>query len=803
MKRIIYTGILAVMIILIVPAIPQLQGAAVLAQTGTVSETERLLDTYTQAQGRFIENIGQFGEDVFYAASSEGQWIYFYRDRIVVHRIGETETMADREYRQGIDESFMSRKITHPREHSQMDEQRCLRVVRLYKSKTSDKPRAQGQRREQVHYFNANTVQRQRTASATWDTLLYRSIDNNIDLIFYFSGSSIRWVCQSKSRRDTIHADCPRDLDRQLHNALTKSGQAVDSKSSLMRAGNNVITYSTLLGGSKTDGIMRFFAIDETTYLLVGNTKSPDFPVVGDPWDDSFKGDTSSIYAMMIFVACLDMENKELLFSTYFGGSDLDAALAADIDASGNIVIAGSTWSDDLPVTPNAWQPLYKGNGDGYIAALNSTGSELVFCSYIGGTGVENLKDIKIDANGDIVITGLTDSWNYPTTPGVVQGRYGGGEDDVFVTRFNHDVSELIFSTFVGGQGWDEGRSLRFTPSGDILVAGYTNSNDFPLTANALYGSRESGDEGCVFILTAGGRRMVYSTYVAWDTHEDAWGASLDENGVMTVFGITTSTDLPTNERSFQNHKGEHPAFNPTSEDFYVLKYRLSSGEILACTYLGGAGRDRYPSSFTSLSDGKVLLGGSGTSKDYPTTAEVSIANQNDYAIELSILDSALTKLIYSVRYGGSDYSYLDFAAITNNRLILSGFTRSTDYPVTTDAWQSEHKGMTDSFFTIIDLSSVLTGLNAPVLPTTRMIEVYPQPASSTLHLVHRIGPAAHVTVTLHDYLGRMVRQIAVDTSGDGLLRVELDVVDLRPGIYDCRITTDGRTARRMVSIVR
>ena len=779
---------------------------AMRAQISTGSESDRLHRAFIQSQGRFIENAGQFGEGVLYTTTSGLQQIFFYRDSVVVFRSRRTPALDDlRISRQRGGESFMSRMETHPKAHIPNAYDYEVQSLRLYPDSASAAPIAHGPRREVVNYLISFSPSNHHRSVATWDTLHYHDISDGYSLIFHFIHGELRWECV-RNESPVMETDSITDTWIQyLNNELMillpppfNSGQAGNTVQHI----NQQLVYSTLLGGSKSEGIQSIISLNGNEYIFIGLTHSPDFPLAGIPFDSTFRGDTSSIYATMIFVTRLDVATNQIISSTYFGGSDLDGIASATYFEH-NIVFAGSTWSDDLPVTANAWQPQYRGNGDGYIAALNPSGSELVFCSYIGGSGIENLKDMKIDTNGNIVITGLTDSWNYPTTPGVVQSSYGGGGDDIFVTKFNRDASELMFSTFLGGQGWDEGRSLRFTPQGDILVAGYTNSNDFPVTEDALYGSRQAYDEGCVFILTPGGRRLLYSTYIAWNTHEDAWAAHLDDNGVMTVFGGTSSTDLPVNENSFQKQKGDAPVFHPLVMDFYILKFRLDSAVILACTYLGGSGNERYPEVFMQLHGGNVLCGGTGTSPDYPATTILGAPSSANFAIELSILDSELSRMLYSIRYGGNGYSSLNYANIERTKLFLSGFTYSTDYPVTDDAWQTDHKGGTDAFFTILDLSSVLTGLeSSALLPEAAILsQHYPNPVSGETTIPFSLSTPAHVSLSIHDLMGRRVLNVLEDYFDAGPHQVTISLGHLAPGTYFIRFLTARGMQSRLLHV--
>jgi hypothetical protein len=771
-----YVGI--ILAVILTPVLSRSFNLSAQTHTSTTPDTRRLPDAYMLSSARIIENVGQFPPEIRFVAPYYGGWILFLPDRVEYRRRISQCNEHERQNDAYSTIPFMSRKSQSTDEYVEPTTNNSVAdTVILFNDTTVLE--GLGLRTERVHYFTKRDPCSNATDAPTWDTIQCTSHD--MIIMFYFHNG----VLVMKYGNTT-----PFEFDINLGTGMTTSTAFTG------------YIYSSYLGGSAADGIKTVIPIDQTKFLLVGTTHSFDFPIVGNSYSTKLRGHPTSIYTQDVHVTCLDVQRNEILFSTYFGGWDLESLMAAEIDASGNILFAGTTWSDDLPVTANAWQSQYSGNGDGYIAALNSTGSELVFCSYIGGSGVENLKDMKIDAHGDIVITGLTDSWNYPTTPGVVQNRYGGGDDDIIVTKFNLDASELVFSTFIGGEGWDEGRSLNFTPDGNILVAGYTNSNDFPVTQDALYGSRVGGDEGCVFILTPGGRRLVYASYLAWDTHEDAREASLNVNGVMTVFGITTSANLPVNETSYQRQKGETPAFNPASEDFYVLKYQLADGKILSCTYLGGSGRERYPRSIISMNNGDILVSGGSNSRDFPLTVPGIVTSPNVYAGTISYLQSTLSDVKMSIDIGGADDTYIENTFVINNDLVVSGVTYAPDFPITAGAYQSELMGASDAFFTIIDLSSVLSTFAPPLAPATTDIEAYPQPAGATLRLVQRLDPAAVATVTLHDCLGRLQRRTSFQAGSDGMLRVQFEVADLRPGVYDCRITADNRCSRRLVSIV-
>ncbi|MBR9978066.1 MAG: T9SS type A sorting domain-containing protein, partial [Bacteroidetes bacterium] len=358
-------------------------------------------------------------------------------------------------------------------------------------------------------------------------------------------------------------------------------------------------------------------------------------------------------------------------------------------------------------------------------------------------------------------------------------------------------------STFVGGQGWDEGRSLRFTPEGKILVAGYTNSNDFPVTEDALYDNRQAYDEGCVFILSPGGRRLLYSTYIAWNTYEDSWAAYLDDDGVMTVFGLTTSTDLPISEHAFQIQKGDAPESNPYIADFYVLKYRLDSGEILACTYLGGSGSERYPNSLIPLPDGSVFVSGSGNSVDYPLTEGAPLSIPDTYSAKISFLNSDLSELLFSAELGGHGHTHIRGLLILEKNLIFAGLSYAGDFPTTAGSYQEKKRGEIDAFFTILDLSSVLTGIETPadIQKTAVLSSQYPNPAQSETTIPFSLPRAGHIRLAIHDMIGREALSV-LDTQLDaGEHQVTVALGHLSPGAYLVRLLTPAGMQSRMLHV--
>jgi FlgD Ig-like domain/Beta-propeller repeat len=263
------------------------------------------------------------------------------------------------------------------------------------------------------------------------------------------------------------------------------------------------IIYCTLLGGDHTDRANGLAINDDGEILIVGYTKSTDFPTTADAYQPE---PNAPLYIYKdIFISKFSGDGKSLLYSTHFGGYNNDEAIDVSFDSAGNIVVAGSTESGDFPVV-NA---LQSEPHDIFISKFNAAGSELLFSSYLGGEDYDRLWEMELDDHDNIYLCGATRSISFPTTPGVFQENFVGdingcevpfGADynceDNFLVKLRTDGEGLIFSTFLGGSTVDEAHALGVGPDGSVYLTGSTSSADFPGTVNEglYYISRLSSD---------------------------------------------------------------------------------------------------------------------------------------------------------------------------------------------------------------------------------------------------------------------------------------------------------------------
>ncbi|MDG6226235.1 MAG: fibronectin type III domain-containing protein, partial [Candidatus Thermoplasmatota archaeon] len=188
------------------------------------------------------------------------------------------------------------------------------------------------------------------------------------------------------------------------------------------------------------------------------------------------------------FVLKFDMLGNDIVYCTFFGGTGTEVIFDIDIDSYGNLYACGFTDSFDFPVTPGAYDISLGGSRDGFVMCLNPAGSALVFSSYVGGNGSERFESIALDNMGDIHVSGglyggwTTPVFDFPVTEGGFQEVAGGGWEEVIYLKLSGDGKKNLYSTYLGGSDMDKFNDLLVDPSnGEVIILGYTDSDDFPI----------------------------------------------------------------------------------------------------------------------------------------------------------------------------------------------------------------------------------------------------------------------------------------------------------------------------------
>jgi hypothetical protein len=303
-------------------------------------------------------------------------------------------------------------------------------------------------------------------------------------------------------------------------------------------------------------------------------------------------------------------------YSTYLGGSGDDNPIWSDIDRDGNFYVTGSTTSTDFPTTARAFQGSFGGEEDAFVTKLNRSGSGLVWSTYLGGDAPDAAIGLDVDRHGNVVVTGVTGSTGFPTTPGAFQPTFAGGDTDAFVTKLDASGSRLLFSTFLGGGGFEAGFISFLDRAGNVYVEGETGSADFPTTPGSFQPEFGGGDaDGFVTKLRPNGRRLVYATFVGGSGFDGAHDGELDRAGSFYLDGPTDSADFPVTAGAFQAGYGGGP-----TDAFLVLLSRDGS-RLRFGSYLGGSGEDGSAGAGSWLDGrGNYYLPGFTNSTDFPVT---------------------------------------------------------------------------------------------------------------------------------------------------------------------------------------
>ena len=326
----------------------------------------------------------------------------------------------------------------------------------------------------------------------------------------------------------------------------------------------------------------------------------------------------------------LSPDGTALVYSTYLGGNNADSGTGIAVDSSGSAYVTGSTGSTDFPTTTNAFQRKNAGEFDAFVTKLSPDGTALVYSTYLGGGTDANGRTpsdhpreaiprdggeaIAVDSKGSAYVTGVTGSIDFPTTKNAVQGKFGGGSGvfarDAFVTKLSADGGTLVYSTYLGGSGNENGFGIAVDSSGSAYVTGSTSSTDFPTKSPEQPANAGGSLDAFVTKLGPDGTTLVYSTYLGGSGTDGGRGIAVDSSGSAYVTGSTSSTDFPT----------QNPEQSKSAGDFDAFVTKLSpDGTALAySTYLGGSGTDGG-NGIAVDSSGSAYVTGQTNSTDFPT----------------------------------------------------------------------------------------------------------------------------------------------------------------------------------------
>lgn len=320
-----------------------------------------------------------------------------------------------------------------------------------------------------------------------------------------------------------------------------------------LNAAGNELIYSALIGGT-SDSDANGIAIDDAGNAYVtGTTSAANFPTTpGALRTVKNAASTDS------FVLKLNSTGSALVYSTFLGGSGVNTAQAITVSDTGNAYVTGSTQSTNFPTTPGAFATTSAGTLTGFVSQLTQNGSNLVYSTYLGGSGADQCNAIALDWDRNAYVTGSTSSTNFPTTSFAFSQTYSGGSTDAFVTKINPTGTGLFYSTYLGGSLTDAGNSIAVDGTFTAYVAGTTNSTNFPTIPGAVQ-TRLIGSNDMFFTMVSiTGTDLLYSTYIGGSGSDNSTGISVNDLGQVFIGGYTSSSaNFPINlQEGVANQKG-------------------------------------------------------------------------------------------------------------------------------------------------------------------------------------------------------------------------------------------------------
>jgi hypothetical protein len=381
-----------------------------------------------------------------------------------------------------------------------------------------------------------------------------------------------------------------------------------------------------------------------------------------------------------------------LLASTYLGGSGWEESRSLAVDSSGNVFITGWTKSNNFSTTTGAYDTSYNFDKDVFVAKFNNNLSTLLASTYLGGRDDDQGNSLGIDSSGNVFITGFTFSTDFPTIAGAYDTTYNGDFRDVFVAKFNNNLSTLLASTYLGGSGYEEGKSLAIDSSGNVFITGYTQSNNFPTTTGAYNTSHNNLLDVFVAKFNNDLSTLLASTYLGGSYSDVGNSLAMDSSGNVFITGYTTSNKFPTTEGAYDT--SYNGSFN--TNDVFVAKFNNDLSTLLASTYLGGSYSDAGYS-LAMDSSGNIFITGFTDSNNFPTTAgayDTTYNGTGDEDVFVAKFNNSLSTLLASTYLGGSYSDAGDSLAVdSSGNVFITGFTWSKNFPTTAGAYDTDHNG--------------------------------------------------------------------------------------------------------------
>jgi uncharacterized protein (TIGR03437 family) len=640
-------------------------------------------------------------------------------------------------------------------------------------------PTAQGRGEEELpgrsHYFNGNDPTQWRTDVPTYARVKYAAVYPGIDVVYYGKQRQLEYdflvAPGADPRLIRLHFEGADQL------TLTASGDLVLSTESGELRQHKPVAWQDRNGTRHPVEAQFLLTTAADGKQMVGfqlGDYDPCYPLVIDPFisystylggtnsdagyaialdtagNAYITGETSSArggFGSDVLVAKLNSAGDAFVYAVYLGGSNNEEGLGIAVDAAGHAYVTGRTSSSDFPVL--GWQTTYKGNSDGFVVKLSPAGNQLVYATYLGGTGQENVAPalyagIAVDAEGHAYVTGTTASRDFPVANALQPNLNDNPNDnfvysDAYLAKLSPDGMTLVYSTYLGGNANDRGRSLALDASGNVYVTGETVSSDFPLV-NPIRAQRGSNDS-FLAKLNAAGNQLVYSTFVGASSR----AVTIDAAGNAYLTGQVSNSN----------------------GNVMMAKVNADGSAFLYYGHFGGNAGD-YGNAIAVDTNGAAYVTGYSSYDPFDLFPRVDAWQQaqgNNGDAFVVKLNPEGTRFVYASLLGGQggDEGFGIVVDAIGNAYV-AGKTESNNFP-TVKAPQTSNRGSTEAFITRI----------APGVP----------PTGATVVSVSAASYSTTAPVTAESIVSAFGTGLATETRAAEVLPLPLELVGTSVKIRD------------------
>ncbi len=457
------------------------------------------------------------------------------------------------------------------------------------------------------------------------------------------------------------------------------------------------IVTSTFYGGAGSDTGHRIKTDDNGDYYIAGKTYSVDFPTTPGSLKQGYSGEWGDM-----FVIKMNKSLKTRDYSFMFGGTHAEEFGDLEI-YNGQAVASGFTQSDDFPTTPGCYENESAGGWrDPYLLKINSSGTGLIFSTIITGSSDEFGYGIDIEENGNIIYVGYTGSDDFPVTSDAYSSTKNGSYD-AFILKMLPNGTDIVYSSYFGGNNFDNLYDVEILDSGDVMFYGGTLSNDLYFPSDSYDSTASSSGNGLVIRMDINISKINAATLFGSGIGNGLIDLEIKNNGNVAL--LCYGTGYPTTSGTF----------NPSSNggnDFVLAELDINLTTLDMCTYVGGSLADDNGKLSIDSKD-NFIISGYTQSTDYPTTPgayDETYNGTNNVNGIVSKIDESGKYLMYSTFFGGSGRTYTrDFVLVSDFNVVITGTTNSPDFPVTAGAYDTTIGGGPDIFITEFSFLSAPT----------------------------------------------------------------------------------------------